>query len=82
MESPRHWYCILGELLIKSIEGILSFRIPHSELSRSRLTDQNIVLQTHIQEIVGIRDADIVCNFDNPWSFSLSIFLNETQIEQ
>ncbi|CAG9333561.1 unnamed protein product [Blepharisma stoltei] len=82
MESPRHWYCLLGELLIKAIEGILSFRIFHPELHRSRSTDQNIVLQTQINEFSGIRESDIVCTIDNPWSFCLNILLDGTQIEQ
>lgn len=80
MESPRHWYSILGELVVKSLEGILSVRLPKPVLRRYLSGDRNEILQTIIVDTSNIRNKEIPCSLDCDWFLSLSVFAAQQQV--
>lgn len=83
MESPRHWYSILGELVVKGIEGIIHARCFSEYSSQLRSKDQNIVLQTIVPETAHIREKEIMyCNLEAPWRLHLNIYYANALIER
>mmetsp|Transcript_16959 Transcript_16959/g.30501 ORF Transcript_16959/g.30501 Transcript_16959/m.30501 type:complete len:293 (+) Transcript_16959:6343-7221(+) len=80
MESPRHWYSIAGELLVKCCEGILETRI-RPELRRISSVDYNVVLQTVVTESSDIRDRVGFIDLDHDWRISLEFSYCGTLVE-
>lgn len=80
MESPRHWYSIVGELLVKSCEGILESRI-RPELRRVNTSNYNVVLQTVVTESQDLRDRIGFVDLHHNWSVSLDLLYNGMLVE-
>jgi hypothetical protein len=80
MESPRHWYSIAGELLVKSCEGILEARI-RPELRKFCSVDYNVVLQTIVTEVQDLRERIGLIDLENDWSMSLCLHLKGVLVE-
>lgn len=80
MESPRHWYSILGELVVKTLEGILTARLPKPVLRRYLSGDRNEILQTIVIDTANIRNKDIQCSLDCNWTLSVCVFAAQQQL--